>query len=317
MLESALPSSIFGRNALVAIAVLASMSLTACDSAGPSGAEGSAPVTLSVTSAELSAGQATAAKSRTFTDDAGNELTIDAAEIVLREIKFERDEAVENCSASSNDDSDSSGDDNSSNGDDDASSDDDGCEEVERGPFLVDVPLTSDDPTAIIEEQLPVGRWEEVEFKVHKLDDDDADDRALLEDTGFPEDISIRVTGTWTPANGSSVPFTYTSDLNEDQEIELNPPLEVTADAATNVTFRLALSTWFRTASGEFVNPERGNRDGDLEDLIEENIERSIEAFEDDDRDGREDDDDSDDDDSEGDDSDDDDNSDDDDSNGS
>lgn len=282
ILKSAIRTASGGHRAVVALAVLLTMSLAACDSAGP-GMEGSAPVTLSVTSSEVSGGQ-TAAKSRTLTDEAGNELTIDAAEIVLREIEFERDDDVENCPSSSRDD--------------DSSSDGDDCEEIERGPFLVDVPLTASDPTAIIEAELPVGRWEEIEFDVHKLDDDDPDDRQLLEDTGFPEDVSIRVTGTWTPANGSSVPFTYTSDLNEDQEIELSPPLEVTADTPGNVTFRLAIGTWFRDGSGQLVNPDRGNDDGELEDLIEDNIERSIEAFEDDDRDGREDDDDSDDDDS-------------------
>ena len=259
------------RNALFAGAALALVSLTACDSAGPPADSRSAPVTLSITAAEGNAGAA--AKSRTFTDEVGNALTVDRTEIVLREIEFERDETTQSCPSAES-------------GADDDSSSDDGCEKIERGPFLVDVPLTSDDPTSILQAELPEGRWEEVEFEVHKLDDDDPEDRQLLEDTGFPRDVSVRVTGTWTPASGPEMPFTYMSDLNEDQEIELNPPLDVTADSPANVTFRLALSTWFRDGRGLLVDPDRGNDDGDLEDLIEDNIERSIEAFEDDDRDG-------------------------------
>jgi hypothetical protein len=235
--------------------------LAACDSSGPAVSGDAVRLTLSVTSAS-------ATKSRTFTDGSGNALTIDRAEIILREIEFEREDDDDGCDG-----------------------DDDGCEEVERGPVLVDVPLDSATPETVLETALPIGRWDEVEFEVHKLDRDDDDDRAFLDETGFPEDVSIRVEGVWTPAGGSDQSFTFISDLNEEQEIELEPPVEVTADQPANVTFRVDIDRWFRTSNGTLVNPARGNDDGDLEDLIEDNIEASIEAFGDDDRDGDEDDD--------------------------
>jgi len=253
---------------------------TACDSTGVSSDGGSAPVTLSFATSTGGAASSATAKAASYTDDAGNALSIETAELVLREIEFERDDDGVDCSDGRSDDDD---------GDD---SDDDRCEEIEQGPILVELPLESDQPNVVVEAALPEGRFDEVEFEVHKLDRDDADDVALLEETGFPEDVSIRVTGIWTPAGGAAESFTFTSDLNEDQEIEFEPPIEVTADASKNVTFSVDIDQWFRQSSGTLVNPSEGNEDGRYEDLIEDNIESSIEGFEDDDRDGDDDDDD-------------------------
>lgn len=239
----------------------------ACDTVTPPSHDDTVgtPVTLSV-HAPASGGAAKAAKAADLTDDAGNALTLDRVEMVLRAITFERDEDDEamECPA-----------------------DDDTCEEVERGPVLVTVPLDEGVPDVLFETALPEGTWEEVAFEVHKLDDDDADDRALLDETGFPEDVSIRVTGTWAPAGGTAQTFTYTSDLNEEKEIEFEPPLDVTADAPKNITLSINVDTWFRQSNGMLVNPAEGTDDGRYEDLIEDNIERSIEGYEDDDRDGK------------------------------
>lgn len=254
---------------------------TGCDSTGFSpDNEPSAPVTLSFmapSAASATNGFSKSAKSRTFGDDVGNALTIESVEIILREIEFERADADQACR----------------NGDD---SDDDGCEEVEQGPVLVDLSLDSNQPAVALETTLPEGRWKEVEFDVHKLERDDDADAAFLDETGFLEGVSIRVTGTWTPAGGDAQSFTYVSDLNEEQEIEFESPIEVTADASKNVTFQVDVDRWFRTSSGTLVNPAEGNDDGQYEDLVEENIESSIEGFEDDDRDGDDDDEDDDDD---------------------
>ncbi len=257
----------------------------ACDSTGVSGGGGSAPVTLSFATATGGVASSATAKAASITDEAGNSLTIETAEIVLREIEFERDDDGADCADGRSDDGD---------GDD---SDDDRCEKVEQGPILVELPLDSNQPNAVVEAAVPEGRFDEVEFEVHKLDRDDADDAALLDETGFSEDVSIRVTGTWIPAGGTAESFTFTSDLNEDQEIEFEPPIEVTADAPKNVTFSVDVDRWFRQPNGTLVNPSDGNDDGRYEDLIEDNIESSIEGFEDDDRDGEDDDDDDEDDD--------------------
>jgi hypothetical protein len=49
------------------------------------------------------------------------------------------------------------------------------------------------------------------------------------------------------------------------------------------------VDSWFRRGDGSLVDPATANKGGANEDLVEENIERSIEGFEDDDRDGRDD----------------------------
>lgn len=252
----------------------------ACDSTGPASDEPTAPVTLSFIAGTGANAQANAAaKSQTITDAAGNALTIETVEIVLGEIEFERDDDRLQCGDVWDDD-----------GDD--GRDDDGCEEIERGPVLVALPLDSTQPRVVLEAAVPEGRFEGVEFDVHKLERDDPEDGAFLDETGFPAGVSIRVTGTWTPVGGTAQDFVYRSDLNEEQEIEFEPPIEVTAASPKNVTFVVNVDTWFRLDDGTLVNPDEGNDDGRYEDRIEENIEASIEGFEDDDRDGDDDNDD-------------------------
>lgn len=240
--------------------------MTACDSTGPSEADQRTPLTLSF---QMASNSAKAAKSQSFSDAEGNTIEIDTAEVILREIEFERDDDDLECSSASSDAS---------------------CEKIESGPVLVDIPLDAEQPSVALESSLPEGRWETVEFDVHKLERSDADDRAFLDSTGFPEGVSIRVTGTWLPNGGSAEAFMYVSDLNEEQEITFAPPIRVTADMPKNVTFRVDLNAWFRDGDGLLVNPRLANEDGGYEDLVENNIESSIEGFEDDDRDGAEDD---------------------------
>jgi hypothetical protein len=204
--------------------------------------------------------------------DGANELVIDYAAVVLREVELKRDDA--------------SGCDDSSNG-----FDDDDCEEIEFGPMLLELPLDGAVEQVLTVDGVPAGVYDELEFKIHKPDDDTAEDRAFLEQ--FPQfrRVSIWVEGTF---NGS--PFVYLTDLNEEQEIDLIPPLVLTdALSAANVTLSLDMGSWFRAADGTLIDPATANEDGVNEELVEANIEASIEGFEDDDRDGFDDDEDEDD----------------------
>lgn len=264
------------RTAAATLVVALALVGVGCDSTGTSPDDTArAPVTVSFVATTGSAAgtantTAKAAKSRTFADDAGNELTLDAVELIVSEFEFERADADAAC----------------------RDDDDDDCEEIEDGPILVGVPMDTDQPAVVLESTLPEGLWEEIEFEIDKLERDDDDETALLDETGFPENVSIRVTGTWTLADGTSETFTYQSDLEAEQELEFEPPIEVTANASKNVTLALNIDRWFRTGDGLLVNPAGGNEDGAYEDLIEDNIEEAIEGFKDDDLDGDEDDDD-------------------------
>lgn len=196
--------------------------------------------------------------------DGLNTLTLTRVAMVVREIELHREFAV--C-------------------DDSFLGDSDECEEFETGPFLAELPLDGTMTTAF-SVVVPDGTYDQVDFTIHKPSDDLRDVEFLLANPDF-DGVSIRVEGTY---NGE--PFLFLQDLNEEQEIALLPP--VTVDATTdaiNVTLAIDVSNWFVNQDGTLIDPVTANVGNDLEGVVEENIKLSIDAFEDDDRDGVSDDD--------------------------
>ena len=153
------------------------------------------------------------------------------------------------------------------------------CEDIELGPFLVDLPLAAGAQQEFAVE-VPSGSYSRIDFEIHKVGNDPADLAFLTQHPEF-EDISIRVDGTF---NGSA--FVFTTDLNEEQELTLVPPLVVTDTTSTNVTIFVLLDSWFRTPTGVLVDPATANKGGVNEGLVTENIKQSLDAFEDPDSDG-------------------------------
>ncbi len=191
--------------------------------------------------------------------DGLNTMVIESAELVLREIEFERVDAPD-C---------------------DLAVEEDACEDFELGPYLVALPLdgsVSQEIKAVID----TGTYDEIEFDVHKVSDGDpANDEFLAANPDFA-DISIRVMGTY---NGEA--FEYTSDFNEEQEIELTSPLVVTPESgAVNATLTVDMSAWFSDGLGGLLDPRTAAKGDVNEDLVEDNIRDSIEGFRDDDHDG-------------------------------
>lgn len=191
--------------------------------------------------------------------DGTNTLVITKAEIVLREIELERQEVVD-C---------------------DVEPEPAGCEDFEVGPVLIDLPLGPGTQQLVAIEVEP-GTYVEVEFEIHKVSSGDAADAAFRQAHPTFVDKSIRVQGTF---NGQ--PFTFESDLDVEQEMDLVPPLVIVDEAtSTNLTIMVELGEWFRALDGTLLNPATGNKGGVNEGLIKENIKQSIEAFEDEDKDG-------------------------------
>lgn len=189
-------------------------------------------------------------------------LVIDRVQIVLREIELERlnDDACD---------------------DDSLGIDDDRCEEFEAGPLLVDLPLNGavETPITIAAD---TGIYDEIEFDIHKPSDDSAEDSAFVAANPTFAETSIRVTGTF---NGT--PFVFDTDLNTEQEIELTVPLVIDdTTTSANVTLQADLAAWFRNAGGGLVNPQTANKGGQNEGIVKDNIKASVDAFEDNDRDG-------------------------------
>ena len=183
-----------------------------------------------------------------------NTLEITPVLIVLREIELERVE-VADC---------------------DVEPEPAGCEDFEIGPVLIDLPLDGTTDTNITV-SVSAGTYDEIEFDIHKVSSDDPEDAAFLLANPTMEGKSIAVEGTY---NGD--PFSYETDLNEEQEFDLIPNLVIGEDApATNITFRLDVSTWFVDGTGRLFNPTTANVGGPNENLAETNIRNSIKAFED------------------------------------
>ena len=205
----------------------------------------------------------------------GNDtLIIRDIEMVMREIELERVDDLRDCPDTSTGP--------------ELRHDDDACEEFSTGALLVDLPL-GDETDRIITVDVAEGLYDEVEFEIHKPDE--VRDAAFIAANPDFARISIRVTGTFSKG-GTRSDFTYTTDLNEEQEIEFDEPLDVTTDGPVNLTIRLDIATWFLNAAGTgIVDPATANDGGPNENLVRDNIRESIDAFHDDDGDGLDDDD--------------------------
>lgn len=187
----------------------------------------------------------------------GAALVLTSARLVLREVELQRIDVA------------------------DCVQEQDGCEKFESGPVLVSLPLDGS-VTQQFELAIPEGSYDEIEFDIHKISIDAPEEEAFR--MAHPEftGLSIRVEGTYDGA-----PFTFETDLDVEQELILSPVLVVGAGAMPiNITVSVGLDGWFRDESGALVNPATGNKGGANESIIKENIKVSIEAFEDDDRDG-------------------------------
>lgn len=187
-------------------------------------------------------------------------LVVESAELVMREIELKRIETVD-CDAN-------------------GQGSDDECEKFAAGPVLISLPL---EPGALVEFELdiPPGVYTELELDIHKVDDDDPADAEFV--TQHPDfvDISMRLTGTF---NGQS--FEFESDVSVELELDFSPVLVIEEESPTNITVFIDLATWFLDAGGELIDPETANKGEPNEGVVKDNITESIEAFEDEDRDG-------------------------------
>jgi len=234
----------------------------ALTSARPPGAPlGTAPVGIAATPQVTTAGDTTVIA-------LGNDtIILRSAELVLREIELK---AVEDAAC-------------------DTIAENDNCEEFEAGPVLVSLPLGATATEAMISVSAPPGQYDKLEFKIHKPGG--SDEAAFIAAHPAFDGVSIRVTGTYSQA-GTRSDFTFTSDLDAEQEVELAPPITASAGAATAVTLRVDVASWFLNAGGTaLVDPATANKGQPNEGVVTDRIEASFDAFRDDDHDGHDDDD--------------------------
>lgn len=246
----------FGATALAATALLAACS---GDSAGPSVAGRQVAFQLATNPANTAPGMAALAGQEVIAVGSDT-IVLTSVQLVLREIELKRVGGIACDTALVEDD----------------------CEELEIGATLLDLPLGNG-----AERQFTVaidtGSYGKIEFEIHKASG--GDDSAFVALHPEFDDASIRVTGTW---NG--VAFTYVSDLDVEQEYSFSPPLTVTETTGANVTLFVDLGAWFLNQNADgLIDPATANKGGQLEGEVKSNIEASLNAFEDDDHDGEDD----------------------------
>jgi hypothetical protein len=248
------------RHVFASVAALATAVLAACDAGGPST---QAQVNFSVATQPATPSSAASASggSETFTDG-GNTLVISRVQLVLREIELKRVEATSGCGESEHD----------------------GCERLELGPVLLDLPLGAGGAAHSFSVPVAAGSYDEVEFEIHRPSDDDASDAAFIQAHPDFTGVSVQVDGTF---NGAG--FTYTTSLSAEEEIELSPPLVLAESASADLTLMVDLDRWFRDGAGLLVDPATANVGLANETLVEGNIRATLHAFEDEDHDGTDD----------------------------
>jgi hypothetical protein len=251
------------RTIRLAGALALATTLAACDSSsGPS--QGSA-VSLAIatrgTAVAPTAGGPQFSGAPVEYTDGTNTLVINSVEMVVKEVELKRSEFTSTC---------------------DSTASDDECEELESGPYLLDLPLSGGATSVVTVDVLP-GTYDEFEFKIHKPSDD-AENAAFLAAHPDFEGVSVRVTGTW---NGAA--FTYETDVSAEQELDLVPPLVVTDVGTSDFTLYIDIATWFRANDNSLIDPSSANKGGQNESVVNSNITSSFDAFEDEDHDGHDD----------------------------
>ena len=239
-------------------------------------------VTLSVVAGDLTPGTAPAAAPDSITLG-GHTLVFEQVELVLKEIRLKRVEGTQGCVDDDQDHDDVRGAAAArSSDDDDEGDDDDHCEQFVVGPMLLDLPL-GPDPARIVTVQVDTGSYREVEFKIHKPENDEGDD-AFLQAHPELRKVSIRARGRF-----DGKPFSYVTELTAEQKQRLDPPLVVTEQTATNLTLVVDIRAWFQV-SGALIDPITAAKGQLFDSAVRENIKRSFRVFEDRDRNGEDDD---------------------------
>ncbi|GAC1480927.1 MAG: hypothetical protein NVS1B4_26130 [Gemmatimonadaceae bacterium] len=159
-------------------------------------------------------------------------------------------------------------------------SDADGCDHIEAGPFLVDLPLAPGSVTRQFTVTVPKGRYRAFEAEINGLKPGKPSTNAFFaKNSAWPAGTSVRVTGEYTPS-GSTTPksFTYLSALEAEIESAFTSPINVADGGTANITLDIDVASWFKSsAAGPVLDPTVTANSA----TIDANIKRSLRAFED------------------------------------
>ena len=138
------------------------------------------------------------------------------------------------------------------------------CPQIELGPFLVNLALTSS-PVTRFANNIPAGVYREIDFEINRPESDSAGVAFVAKNPDF-RDISVRAEGTY---KGKA--FTYAGRAKAELELEFRPSLTVEA-TGTVVNIRVDLAKWFRNSAGVAVDPTTANTGGVNASMVARNI---------------------------------------------
>lgn len=239
------------------------LALAACSDspAGVRGGDGSVQLRFALAGAQASSSGAvfqTGGADALVLTGANGTLRIDDLRMVVAEFELKGDDDVNTCG--------------------DVSGADDDCDDFNAGPLFIDFPLTGGS-VAVGSGDVPPGTYEEVEFEVEDLDDDEenAAERARIEQLrqqivaqfpDWPRDASLLVVGTFTPTGGAPQSFRAFVEAEIEIETELSPRLVVGQGESRGVDVLLDPATIFRSG-GNVLNLAQSSGRGELEIRIE------------------------------------------------
>jgi hypothetical protein len=197
-------------------------------------------------------------------------LAIDDIRLVVAEFELDGDDDVNRCGASSSILGSGSGSDDDDDDDRRSGDDSDDCEDFDAGPLFVDLPLTGG-TVAVGAGDVPAGRYDEVEFEVEDLDDDEENpaeaqriaqlrQQILAQFPDWPRDASMLVVGTFTPTGGAARPFRVFIEAEIEIELDLDPPLSVGEGATGSLDVTLDPATLFRNGANVLDLSTAGSR---------------------------------------------------------
>ncbi|WP_342375829.1 hypothetical protein NVS55_31730 [Myxococcus stipitatus] len=202
--------------------------------------------------------------------EAGNGITIERVRLSVRELELELE-------GDDDDDGQTSGSDDDLTPGNSRHDDD----EQEIGPFLID--LSAEDLSGKVVRvgniEVTPGIFDEIEFDIGKLTLAQAGEDAALKELA-QQGASVIIDG-----HIDGQPFSFVSSVRVEQEHEAR--FEVKEGEEPNITINIDPSGWFVDDKGQRLDP----REESARSTIENNLRRSIDAFDDDDHDGDEDDD--------------------------
>lgn len=153
----------------------------------------------------------------------------------------------------------------------------DDCEEIELSPMLVDLPVSGVSQNLTV--TVPAGTYRAIEAKIDVVQSGEPGATEFLAAHPDWADRSLHVEGTY---NGT--PFVYDLPVEAEVEMPFNPPVTV-AEGSNNLTIDIGLPGWFKDSSGTPLDPSNSANFA----AIAASIRGSFHAFEDDNRDGKED----------------------------